>query len=117
LTIVARVQFYKTKKEKERKRKGEGRRLTAPLPAPVLSFLNLAAIPETCFPPTPLASSLDQAVASCPLDEEPPDIPEPEPEVPGVAVPALCPVPANVVVVLGAAVMLAVVVVAGAAVG
>jgi hypothetical protein len=107
-------QCYKTKNKKERKRKGEGRRLTAPLPAPVLSFLNLAAIPDTCFPPTPLASSLDQTVASCPLDEEPPDIPEPEPGVPGVAVPALC---TNVVVVLGAAVMLAVVVVAGAAVG
>jgi hypothetical protein len=63
--------------------------LTAPLPVPVLSFLTLAAIPDTGFP---LASSFDHAElvppTSWPLDDDPTDIPEPEPDpagVPGVA--------------------------------
>lgn len=56
-------------------------RLTAPRPAPVLSFLSLAAIPDGFLP-----SSFDQAeLVSC--LEDPTEMPDPEPA--GTAGPAV----------------------------
>lgn len=64
MTIVPESNFLTQKQNKKEARQEEERKL-------------IVAIPDTCFPPNPLASFLNQLTASYPLDDESHVIPKP----------------------------------------